>query len=204
MAHNTRGSFFPGYWDEIVRALHAVVSITAEGKQIFRIAGASLTALKKDGATAVSPWERLFDVSESLAGNRVRGSLLGFGTANGCEAIVHAVRRCLKSHRNDGGQCLLTMELENMSNQIDRSCFLRKVQRVARGLRRYCDLCYSNDSFVLFGPETIFTRRGTAGRPPRTYALRPVGSTVDMAAFYSTTEPSAVPTKPRKPSSQAS
>ena len=31
-------------------------------------------------------------------------------TANGCEAIVHFVRRWLRCHDNDEGRCLLTMD----------------------------------------------------------------------------------------------
>ena len=43
-----------------------------------------------------------------------------------------------------------------------------EVRRVASGLHRYCDLCHSNDSFVLFGPEKSRAKGGTTGRPSGT------------------------------------
>ena len=55
------------------------------------------------------------------------------------------------------------MDLENAFNQIDTSYFLREVRRVAPGLARYSDLCYTSDSFVLFGPEKIHSRRRVQG-----------------------------------------
>ena len=50
--------------------------------------------------------------------------------------IAHAIRRWLPKHSNDEGWCLLTMDLENAYNQINRSCFLREVQRECH--TRYC------------------------------------------------------------------
>ena len=37
------------------------------------------------------------------------------------------LRQWLQSHGNDEGRCLLTMDLENAFNQMDRSCFPREV-----------------------------------------------------------------------------
>ena len=72
--------------------------------------------------------------SETLAGYLFRGHLhssqLAFGTAN-----VHTIRRWHQWHSNDGGRCLLTVDLENVFNQSDGSCSLREV------------------SFVLFWPR---------------------------------------------------
>ena len=51
------------------------------------------------------------------------------------------------------------MDLENAFNQMYRSCFLCEVCRAAPGLTRYCDLCCSDDSFVLFGLHRIPNKR---------------------------------------------
>ena len=68
----------------------------------------------------------------------------------------------------------LTMDMETTFNQIDRSCFLREIRRVAPGLARYCDLCYSKDSFVLFGPEKSPSQSEVQqGDPLGSLALRP-------------------------------
>ena len=52
------------------------------------------------------------------------------------------------------------MPLGHGSGEVDRwSCFLREVRRVAPGLARCCDLCNSNDSFVLDGTKFPSKRR---------------------------------------------
>ena len=50
-------------------------------------------------------------------------------------------------------RCFLTLDLESAFNHIDLSCFLLEIRRVRPGFARYCDLCYSHDSFVQFGPS---------------------------------------------------
>ena len=67
----------------------------------------------------------LATVSEGTTGY-LRPTQLGLGTENGCEAVVHALQK------HDG---------------IDGFSFLREIRRVALGFARYCDLCYSSDSF---------------------------------------------------------
>ena len=114
---------------------------------------ASLTALKKEDGShrpvAVGDTLRrltakalLATVSEEVT--RYLGpTQLGFGTI-----------RWLQKNDNNEKRCLLTMDMENACNLIDWSCFLREIRR-KQDLARYCDLCYSNDGFVLFGPEKI-------------------------------------------------
>ena len=95
----------------------------------------------------------------------LRPTQLASGTKNGCEAIVHAIRRWVCKHDNDEQRCLLTMDLENAFNQIDRSCFLQ--------LARYSDLCCSDDTFVMFHAEKILKKAGSTRRPPKPTALCP-------------------------------
>ena len=126
--------------DEPETAVATVVPIVAEGNIPGpvdpRITHAPPTATtKKDGGHRW-PWERLFDVSQrklatvSKDMTRYFRPTQGLGTQNGCEPIVHAVRRWLQKHDNDQTRCLLAEDLENAFNQIDRSFFLREIRRV--------------------------------------------------------------------------
>ena len=106
------GGLLPRYTDELMRSLHAVVRIMAEGNSpgsiVSWIASASLTALrKKDGRhPPVSVGETL----RRLTANALLATASEdtssdqhsrFGTRNGCEAIVQAIRRLVK-HDDDG------------------------------------------------------------------------------------------------------
>ena len=50
-------------------------------------------------------------------------------------------------------RCLLTVDLENAFNHIDRSCFLREARRVAPGLARCCDVCWLKQQFCPVQPR---------------------------------------------------
>ena len=126
----------PGFSDEPVRAFHGVVGIMVEGHTpspvVSWISSASVAALRKQdgdhrqvavGETLrrLTAWSLLAKVTKDTTRN-LHPSQLGFGTASGCEATVHAIR--LRCHDNDEERCLLTKELENAFNQIDKCCFL--------------------------------------------------------------------------------
>ena len=129
-----KGSLLPGYRDELVRSLHAVVRIMVDGNIPGTIvpcmSRASLTASrKKDGSHWLVPCRRdssttakalLPTFSEDMT-RHLRPTQLGFGTENGSEAIVP--RHQTMAPKNTW--FLLTMNLENAFNQIDRSPFLR-------------------------------------------------------------------------------
>ena len=165
-------SLLPGYRDELMRSLHALARIMAEGNipglVVTWIASASLTALKKtDGShrpVAVGETLRRLIAKALLAAASEdatpyhRPTRLGLGTNNGCEAIVHAVRRWLRKRDNDEKRCVMTVD------------FLSEIRRETPGLARYCHLCYLNDSFVLLGPEQ---NGGATRRPLRPTAVRP-------------------------------
>ena len=82
----------------------------------------------------------------------------------------HSVTRWMLRHSGDADRCLLAVDLQKAFNEIDHSCFLRRIRRVAPGLTGFCDLWYSNDNFVLFHPERIPTQRGVQQSDP----LRPL------------------------------
>ena len=120
----------------------------------------------------------LATVSEDMT-RYFRPTPLEYWRTHSCEAIVHAIRRWLQKHNNDEARCLLTVDLENAFNQIDRSCFLPEVRRAELGAARHSDQCYSNDSFVSFGLEKIPSQREVQqGDPlgPLLFALGPHGA----------------------------
>ena len=77
------------------------------------------------------------------------------------------------------------MDLKNTFYQIGRSCFRREVRRVARGLARYCDLCCSNDSFVLFflSKKGVQQQGDPAISESRIHS-ETAGSLLDLTAFF--------------------
>ena len=119
-----QGRLLPGYRNELVRALHAVVGILAEGNA----PGASSAALKKkDGGhrpVALGETRRrltakvlLTAVSDDVT-PFPRPTQLGFATKNGCEATVHAIRRWLqRAHSTRSTRGCPTPPLERASKR---------------------------------------------------------------------------------------
>ena len=58
---------------------------------------------------------------------------IGVGTKHGAEAVVHAARQCLHRDRTETGKVLVTLDLENAFNRLDR---------IAPGLVPWTDFCY--------------------------------------------------------------
>ena len=88
--------------------------------------------------------------------------------AAGREAVVHSMCRWLRCHSADEDRSVLTVDLKNAFNLIDRSCFLRVVRRVAPSLARYSHLLHGR-KICLFRSQNIHSRRGVQQEDP----LRP-------------------------------
>ena len=143
--------------DALMRSLHAVGRSMAEGNIpgsiVSWIASGSFTARKKDGShqpVAVGETLRrliakalLAAVSEDMT-RYLRHDCGSEPRAAVKPPTVHAIRRWLRKHDNDGKLCLLTVDLESAFDQIDRCFFLQEIRRVA-----------PSNTFVLFGPEHI-------------------------------------------------
>ena len=71
----------------------------------------------------------------------------GIGTPNGRETVMHTVRNWIQQDRTTR---LLTLDLENAFNHVDRSCFRQEIRWVASAVARSCDSSHAEPSFVLF------------------------------------------------------
>ena len=77
---------------------------------------------------------------------------LGNGTENGCEAIIHSLRKFSDSMLNS--KCvILTIDASNAFNRIDRQKTLDIIYDKAPGLYLAALNTYGNDSFVLINDE---------------------------------------------------
>ena len=143
--------------------------------------------------------------SDSLAGHRFRGPdttpppIAAGGTTRGCEAIVHAKNTTTR----DDASGPWTWSAPTTGSTGPASC-VRSDECPRKA--RYCELCCSNDSLVLFGPERIPSKRVVQQGDllgPLLFALglhgatseggafvEAINSPVDMSALL-TTEPSA-------------
>ena len=96
---------------------------------------------------------------------------LGVGTKCGCEAVVHVVRQWLHRNRGATNKVLVTLDLQNAFNSIDRSVFLQEVRRVLPGLAPWVDYCYRGPSKLVLGPELLESSRGIQQGDPLGPAL---------------------------------
>ena len=129
-----RDAMQPGFKDELVKQMTALVSILARGQDPPEVKqamnGASLAALPKPDGT-----HRPIAVGETL--RRLTGKCLaaavkedvknilepcqvGVGTAGGCEAVVHLARGWLEKHSSDSDRVLAQLDLTNAFNCLDR------------------------------------------------------------------------------------
>ena len=83
---------------------------------------------------------------------------LGFGVHLGAEAAVHAARVFLENLKS--GQALLKVDFSNAFNTLRRDCMLSTVHRDLPELYDFVNSCYSNPSFLRFGPYTLLSDEG--------------------------------------------
>ena len=156
----------PGVRDELLRQCAAVINIMAQGKAPSElqplICGASLHALPKLAGdhrpvACGDTWRRL--CAKCLA-SQVKDAVteylfpmqLGVGVRGATEAIVHVLRQWLARSTGVADRVVVTLDIENAFNSVDRSAILSSVRRVLPCLAPWADFCYRNDS-VLFADE---------------------------------------------------
>ena len=130
--------------------------------------GATLTALRKsDGGLrpiAVGcVYRRLATkvVLRSLTadlGHQLRPVQLGFGTAGGCEAVVHSSRRFMETM--ESGDVMVKIDMKNAFNTIRRDTFLRVVRERAPGLYPLLWQAYSEPTPLYYGTVKMQSATG--------------------------------------------
>ena len=82
-------------------------------------------------------------------------SQLGIATSNGTESIVHAVRRVHEHHGNNSEYAILSGDLSNGFNLVNRKAFLKGVQEHFPALLARTVYCYGDDAPYLWSGEDV-------------------------------------------------
>ena len=82
---------------------------------------------------------------------------LGVGVKNGCEAILHTVRKVLKS---DPSLFCLQVDFQNAFNLVSREVGLEEVARLFPEILAWTSTCYGQSSHLLFGTTSISSECG--------------------------------------------
>ena len=175
----------PGLRDEIERHMMAVVNLLSRGLAPTAVhpwlCGASLVALPKPcgGLRPIAvgeTWRRL--VGKTLAATiaePIRAHLepvqVGVGSKGGAEAIIHVARQWLHRNRSEVDKVLVTLDLENAFNSIDRSAFLAAARQICPGIVPWVDFCYREPSYLVLGGRRLTSGRGIQQGDPLGPAL---------------------------------
>ena len=143
-----KAALVPGLKDELLRQISSVMNIMAQGRAPSSlqplICGASLAALPKpDGShrpvACGITWRRLcgkclwYGVKD-MALDHLFPMQVGVNVSGGAEAVVHVTRQWLSRWKDDRSRVLVTIDIENAYNTLDRSAILSSVRRVAPSL----------------------------------------------------------------------
>jgi hypothetical protein len=144
--------------------------------------GATLMALPKPGGSGLRPvaagevLRRL--VAKSMletVKDDLRGTMepiqMGVGASMGTEILVHSVRDWLGRHANHSNKVLVTLDLENAFNALDRSAIRKSVRSYAPSLSCLVDTCYAHPSALALGPRRLESSRGIQQGDPLGPAL---------------------------------
>jgi hypothetical protein len=126
---------------------------------------------------------------------------LGVGFRGATEAIVHVLRQWLVKWRPDRNRIVVTVDIENAFNCLDRSAILSSVRRVLPSLAPWADYCYRNRSHLFTEGDQLDSARGVQQGDPlgpaffaiaiqdsirraRVAAEEAVPGGIDWVAFY--------------------
>ena len=175
-----RDAMVPGFEDELIRQLTALVNILAKGQapmdcQPF-LCGAGLMALPKedDSHRPIAVGE----VLRRLVGKCLLASVkedaqellepwqVGVGTSGGCEAVVHVCRRWLAQHSDDADRVIAQIDIKNAFNSLDRHEILASCREFFPSLTPWVDWTYGANSVLFLGTEEISSQRGVQQGDP--------------------------------------
>ena len=164
----------PAWGDEILRQLRKVGDLMAEGKMPREarpwFCGANLQALpKKDNSLRpVASGETLRRLIGKAVWEPIKAEVqsnlepiqLGVGTAMGAERIVHLTRAWLNANKEGKGRVLVTLDLSNAFNCVDRWAFREAVRDMAPSVTPWVETCYEEPSYLVLGTEVLRSERG--------------------------------------------
>ena len=182
---HVKDAHVPGWRDEVERQLTALVNVLARGEAPTSIqpwlCGATLSAIPKpdDSHRPVAAGETLRRIVGKCLASEAKEELaevfgatqMGVGRKMGCEAIVHAVRAWLARNSSHPDKCIVTLDLSNAFNAVDRPAVLEAVRRWHPSWAPWADFCYRSQSNLLLGGERIHSSRGVQQGDPLGPAL---------------------------------
>ena len=161
----------PGRRDRALQSLTQLVNSMAAGGVPEEVApflaGARLhAARKKDGGLrpiAVGNLMRRLVAKccasklQERAASLLKPHQLGVGVRNGCEAIVHSVRKVLEA---DPSLWCLQADFKNAFNLVDRDVAMGEVLEKFPEILSWVKTCYGQPSHLLFGSTSISSQLG--------------------------------------------
>ena len=105
---------------------------------------------------------------------------VGVGSKHGCDRIVHVVRQWLGRNRAAKDKVLISLDLANAFNTIDRAAVLAGVRRVCPSMAPWIDASYSQDSVLLLGTNELTSSRGVQQGDPAGPAVFALGIQEDI------------------------
>ena len=85
------------------------------------------------------------------------------GQPSGCEAAVHAMRRCFE---NNDAEAVLLVDASNAFNSLNRHCALHNIQRLCPPLATILINTYREPSELFVNDSTIWSQEGTTQGDP--------------------------------------
>ncbi|CAG9136919.1 unnamed protein product [Plutella xylostella] len=139
--------------------------------------GASLCALSKSdgGIRPIAVGSVFRRLVAKVGGRAVKSEMsvllqphqLGYGTALGCEAAIHATRSfAMTGCENASNDIILKVDLKNAFNSIERDGMLSKIQEHIPTLYPFLSQCYSLPSQLFYDSESISSQVGAQQGDP--------------------------------------
>ncbi|CAG9109033.1 unnamed protein product [Plutella xylostella] len=139
--------------------------------------GASLCALSKSdgGIRPIAVGSVFRRLVAKVGGRAVKSEMsvflqphqLGYGTALGCEAAIHATRSfAMTGCENASNDIILKVDLKNVFNSIERDGMLSKIQEHIPTLYPFLSQCYSLPSQLFYDSESISSQVGAQQGDP--------------------------------------